>query len=99
MRWANCGGKLTRQPARGRPRPAARLGCAGALKAIAERGRAAELDCLDTQVECELLRECWRAFGTDRFDLLPDEGLEQIARAALDAFDRPAGRHAPIATP
>lgn len=61
------------------------------LKAIAERGRAAELDCLDTQTECELLRECWRAFGTDRFDLLPDEGLRQIARAALDAFDRPAG--------
>lgn len=61
------------------------------LEAIEERGRAAELDGLDVQTDCELLRESWRAFGTDRYDLLPDEGLRQIARAALEAFDRPAG--------
>ena len=61
------------------------------LQAITERGRAAELGGLDAQTDCELLRESWRAFGTDRYDLLPDDGLRQIARAALEAFDRPAG--------
>ena len=61
------------------------------LQAIQERGRAAELDRLDAQTDCELLRESWRAFGTDRYDLLPDDGLRQIAGAALEAFERPAG--------